>query len=197
MTSTTCSPQEWEADWWGDCTATFGEEAKQLSYAHRMGIRNEPHYGKWPVYDITGRSVLDLGGGPVSMLLKTRNGGKLTVVDPCPYPQWVGARYAAAGVAFVRQEAERFLDDFHYDEVWIYNVLQHVVSPESCIATAKAHGTLLRIFEWVGTETNVGHPHSLSKAELDAWIGNDADGTVSFINENGAYGLAYYGAFAL
>jgi 2-polyprenyl-3-methyl-5-hydroxy-6-metoxy-1,4-benzoquinol methylase len=193
MSTTTQETQEWEADWWGDCSLTFGEEAKQLTYAHLMGLVNEPHYGKWPVYDLAGKSVVDIGGGPVSLLLKTRRGKNLTVVDPCPYPAWVKRRYEAAGIAQHEEPAETFVSPDRYSEAWCYNVLQHVVDPESVISTAKAHARVLRIFEWIETETNIGHPHTLHAADLDRWIGGT--GTVGFVNENGAYGLAYWGCF--
>lgn len=187
--------QEWEKEWWGACLHTFGEEVKQLTYAHRMQIPQTSDDGKWPIYDLGGKSVLDIGGGPTSMLLKAINGGHLRVVDPCPYPPWVLARYEAAGIDYIAEGAERHLSVVGYDEVWIYNVLQHVVDPQECIETAKAHGKLLRIFEWVDAETNVGHPHSLSREKLDEWIGGT--GTVEEIDENTAYGLAYYGVFPL
>lgn len=189
------SAQDWEAEWWGPCTNTFGEEAKQITYAHRMGLVNEPHLGKWPVYDLDGRSVLDLGGGPTSMLLKTRNGGTLTVVDPCPYPDWVVARYEHSGIEHVRHDAETFTSEHRYDECWIYNVLQHVIDPELVIDTARAHADTLRIFEWVGMETDIGHPHSLEPSLLDEWIGGT--GTVTWVDENGATGTCYHGTFAL
>jgi hypothetical protein len=187
------SAQEWERDWWGECLLTFGEEAKQITYAHRMGLVNQPWMGKWPCYDLNQYSVLDLGGGPTSMLLKTRNGSTRTVVDPCHYPSWVADRYEAAGIDYVVQEAEAFGGAKH-SECWIYNVLQHVVDPERVVATAKAHSYRVRIFEWVETETNVGHPHSLHADELNEWLGGV--GTVGQINENGAYGLCYYGVFS-
>ena len=141
--------QGWEASWWGDCTNTFGEEAKQITYANRMQMAIVPSYdGKWPVYDLSGSDVLDLGGGPVSMLLKTRNRGEhCTVVDPCAYPDWIDARYEIAGINYVREEAETFTSDVRFAEAWCYNVLQHVVDPEQVIATAKAHADRLRIFE--------------------------------------------------
>jgi len=186
--------QAWESDWWGKCLITFGEEAKQLTYAHVMGLVNMPRDGHWPVYDLAGRSVLDLGGGPVSMLLKTVNGATRTVVDPCSYPDWVGARYEAAGIDYVVQEAETFAGERH-DEVWIYNVLQHVIDPKAVIRTAQKHGALLRIFEWLETPAMPGHPHTLHADKLNKWI--EATGTVNQIDENGAVGLAYYGAFEL
>ena len=196
MTSITETAQAWEKSWWESCGFnTFGEEAKQLTYAHLMGLLNEPREGKWPVYDLAGRSVIDLGGGPVSMLLKTVNGGALTVVDPCPYPEWVAARYEAAGITQVVCEAEGWNDNIKYDEAWCYNVLLHVIDPEQVIATAKRCASVLRIFEWLETEINVGHPHTLTAGDLNDWIG--ATGEVGFVNENGAVGLAYWGCFAL
>jgi len=194
MATTEMTAQDWESDWWSSCNFnTFGEEAKQLTYAHLMGLVNEPREGKWPVYDLAGRSVIDLGGGPVSMLLKTVNGGALTVVDPCSYPEWVGERYEAAGITLFVEEAEGFDKDGGYDECLIYNCLQHVVDPEQVIATARRCASRLRIFEWIETETNVGHPHCLHADDLNRWVGGT--GTVGMVNENGAVGLAYWGVF--
>lgn len=189
------SPQEWERWWHGTCANTFGEEAKQITYAHRMGLVNQPRLGKWPVYDLQGKSVVDLGGGPVSMLLKTVDGNNLTVVDPCPYPTWVKRRYEHAGIAQYEQEAETFMSADRFDEAWCYNVLQHVVDPEAVIETAKTHARVLRIFEWIETETNIGHPHSLHADTLNGWIGGV--GQIGMVNENGAVGLAYWGCFDL
>ena len=74
--------QRWELGWWGDCTNTYGEEEKQLLYASRMGLKSF-HNGKSPYnFDLDGMSILDIGGGPVSLLLKCINFRKAKVVDP-------------------------------------------------------------------------------------------------------------------
>lgn len=187
--------QEFERAWWGNCANTFGEEAKQITYAHRMRLANEPQGGRWPCYDLAGRSVIDLGGGPASLLLKTRNGYDLAVVDPCPYPTWVAARYAAASIKPIRAAAEGWRDAAFRDEAWVYNVLQHVVDPEAVIATARAQAAVLRIFDWLEHPACEGHPHVLHADELNRWIGGT--GQVAHVDENGATGLAYYGVFAL
>jgi hypothetical protein len=63
------------------------------------------------------------------------------------------------------------------------------------IATARAHADRLRIFEWLETEACDGHPHTLHADDLNRWIGGT--GKVEWVNENGAYGLAFYGSFDL
>ncbi len=186
--------QEWEAGWWGNATQTFGEEVKQLTYANKMGLKNLQVDGRWPVYDLDGRSVLDIGGGPVSILLKTINGWGM-VVDPCPFPDWVTARYEAVGIQHVMQEAEKFDAPNRMTEAWIYNVLQHVVDPEKVIATARRNAHLIRLFEWIETETNVGHPHAFHADELNQWLGGV--GEIGIIDENSAYGLGYWGVFSV
>lgn len=189
--------QEWERQWWGDCTNTFAEETKQLSYAHRMGLINEPRAGMWPVYDLQGKSVLDIGGGPTSMLLRTVNGGRMVVADPCFYPDWVATRYEVKGVEYIQFPGEtlnQHLPDDRFDEVWIYNVLQHTDSPSKIIENARCLGKTVRIFEWVDIPPHTGHPHELKADVLSEWLGGP--GTVEQMNENGCNGRAFYGAFS-
>lgn len=188
--------QDFEADWWGTCINTFGEETKQLTYAQRMGLQRVNTDGHWPVYNVRGQSVLDLGGGPVSMLLKCVNLGRATVVDPCAYPSWIGDRYAVAGVEYDRSPAEDFAipdGENMYDECWIYNVLQHVQDPRQVVHNAMQSAKLVRIFEWIDLPPHLGHPHELKAFDLSRWLG--AYGTVEQMNENGCVGRAFYGAF--
>ena len=98
---------KWEAKWHGDCiSASFGEEFKQLAYAKRMGLKTF-HDGRSPfVFNLQGRSVLDIGGGSCSLLLKCLNRGVSVVVDPCDYPEWVNQRYIAAGITLAKIKAE-------------------------------------------------------------------------------------------
>lgn len=197
MTYTNEDHQAFEQAWWGECVHTFGEEAKQITYAHRMGLEVVDNgSGHWPLYDLGGKSILDIGGGPVSMLLKTFNGGDhLDVVDPCNYPKWTIDRYKAASIRYVlsgAEDVEGFIEK-SYDECWIYNVLQHVEVPADVIQTAKDHSDVIRIFEWVDTPPTLGHPHTLTADFLNENLGGQ--GTVEQINENGAWGKCYYGVF--
>ncbi len=183
---------DFEAAYWGDCCNTFDEEQKHYVYAKCMSL---PRVGYG--FDAKGKRVLDIGGGPVSMLLKTVNLRHGTVVDPLAgrYPQWVDDRYSCKEIALVNLCGEDLPKGNlgPYDEVWIYNCLQHTDDPGRIIANAKALAPVLRMFEWVDIPAHDGHPHMLTQATLEAWIGQP--GTVSSVAESGCYGRAFYGCW--
>jgi hypothetical protein len=183
-----------EAGWWGDCANTFHEEEKQLVYASRMGLRPEWTGAHPPTYDIGGRSVLDIGGGPVSILLKCRNRGQAVVVDPGDFPPWVFARYGHCGIDFWHGPAEEIDDELRsFDEAWVYNVLQHVIDPAEVLAKARRYASTIRVFEWINVQPYDGHPHLLTRDGLDEML--DGTGFVVDLNERGCVGEAYYGVF--
>lgn len=189
-------PEFDESAWWGNCANTFHEEQKQFVYAKRMGLQAIWGGAHPPTYNLLGRSVMDIGGGPVSLLLKCENRGHSVVVDPGNFPPWVTARYEQCGIGFWHGPAEQIDDrELEFDEAWIYNVLQHVQDPARVIEMARSHARLLRIFEWVDVDPYPGHPHLLTKELLDEWIGGT--GYVVTVDESGAVGRAYYGVFAV
>jgi len=184
---------EWERKWHGDCANSLGEEYKQIAYAKRMGLKAF-HDGRSPFnFDLHGATVMDIGGGPYSLLLKTTNSPRRVVVDPCQYPDWVDFRYAASEIDWLRMRGEDLDQLDRFDEVWIYNCLQHTEDPERIIRNARAIGKLVRLFEWIETGVADGHLHNLTEEKLNSWLGGI--GKVEKINENTAVGLCYYGIF--
>ena len=189
--------QQWESEWWGNCANTFIEETKQLTYGEKMGLNAYFDYGKYPVYDLTGKKVLDIGGGPVSMLLKCVNFEKAVVIDPCDYPEWVKNRYDELNIEYFKLEGEELTDkswENAFDEVWIYNVLQHTHNPELIIKNARNAGKIIRIFEWIDLPPCVGHPQMLKEKIMNEWL--DGKGTTEFLDGvNYCDDRAYYGVF--
>jgi 2-polyprenyl-3-methyl-5-hydroxy-6-metoxy-1,4-benzoquinol methylase len=183
----------WESSWWGNCTNTLGEEQKQLIYADRMGLEFF-HDGKSPYnIDLTGKSILDIGSGPTSLLLKGVGFRSADVVDPIFFPKWTQERYREAGIIFWVMRGEDVSFGRQFDEAWIYNVLQHTEDPELVIKNAKRAADIIRIFEWIDTPTNIGHIHTLTEAKLNKWLGGY--GKVEQIAERNCFGKAYYGIF--
>jgi hypothetical protein len=193
--------QEYERKWWGDCTNTFAEETKQITYAHRMGMVNITDGEHWPYYDLAGKSVIDIGGGPTSILLKCHSGGRRVVADPCNFPAWIRTRYEVAGVEFVSEPGETLsevtaLQGVRFDEAWIYNVLQHTEDPARVIHNARTLARTVRLFEWIDIPPHPGHPHELKADTLCQWLGSF--GTVEDMRkapENGCDQRAFYGTF--
>lgn len=183
-----------EAAFWGDVGNTFHEEQKQIVYAMRMGLLPIWDCAHPPTFDLEGRSVIDIGGGPVSLLLKSVNRGRSVVVDPGLWPDWVLRRYEQCGIEFWFMEGEsESMTGYSFDEAWIYNVLQHVVDPALVISRAREIANVVRIFEWIDVDPYPGHPHRLERELLDLWLGGT--GFTCNLNENGAVGRVYYGAF--
>lgn len=184
----------WEKGWWGDCTNTFNEEAKQYIYAHYLGLdKNITNWYGRRGWDLNDASILDIGGGPVSILLKTK-ARKRSVLDPCDYPAWVAERYKCGGVEYIKDQAENesaYKEIF--DEIWIYNCLQHVVDPEKILTNARKYSKIIRIFEWIDTGVSDGHLHNLTTENLDKWLGGF--GKVENINRSPVVGKAYFGIF--
>lgn len=195
--------QKWEKKWWGNCLNTFGEEMKQLTYAKKMGLIGQSVHGKYPVYDLKGASVLDIGGGAASILLKcinfesnTREGALSTsVIDPLPLPKWCKDRYETGGIFFKHLKGEDIKgdSDYKFDEVWIYNVLQHTEDPAQILKNALDVGKIIRIFEWVDMPIEEGHPIVLTEEFLNKSL--NGEGKVDQVNENGCIGKCYYGIF--
>lgn len=191
----TTNDLSFEAAYWGDCTNTFDEEQKHYVYARYMGLTRIGFS-----LNAGSKCVLDIGGGPVSMLLKCVHRGQACLVaDPLmmQYPAWVRARYKTAGIptpcAYRGEDLVAAFGNLkQFDEVWIYNCLQHVENPAKIIANAKALAPVLRIFEWINIPPHEGHPHMLTREKLDEWIGQFGQ-TTNLDGESGCYGEAYYG----
>lgn len=186
-----------ELEWWGDCANTFHEEQKQLVYAARMGLRADWNGAHPPTFDLENRAVLDIGGGPVSLLLKCVNlGACCDVLDPAAFPSWVADRYTAHHVTLHQERGENAdaMPAASHDECWLYNVLQHADDPAKVIENARCWASVVRVFDWVGVDPYPGHPHRLEREQLDRWLGGS--GFVARVDEAGAVGLAYYGVFS-
>ena len=159
--------QAGEVGYWGNCLGmrAWGEFVKQEMYGREMGVFDD--YGdNGGELDMRGKSVLDVGGGPVSMTLRCYNAHMLVVVDPINWPASVYRRYRRHDISFVRAPGEELPSGGLYDEVWIYNVLQHVQDPLKVLANARQHikedGGVLRIFEWLWIPADTCHPHVLT-----------------------------------
>ena len=187
--------QEFEKNWWNNCANTVGEDLKQMELAKYLGLKVVPNaYTKYRI-PLNGQTILDIGGGPSSILLKCEN-VKGIVIDPCDYPSWVIGRYNECKIGYIKDKGENIKDLFEggmFEEVWIYNCLQHTQDPKKIIRNAQKVGKIIRLFEWIGTGTNEGHPHEFTQKILEEWL--HGEGKVVNLSANGLYGQALCGIF--
>jgi hypothetical protein len=195
---------KFESDYWGNCANTLDEDIKHFLYANAMGIPKNETYS----LSIGGRRILDIGGGPSSMLLQVSDHGGSKVIDPIEWPSWTIDRYKSHNIEFERITGEE-IDETGWDEVWIYNCLQHTIDPKKIIENAKKAAPVLRIFEWLDIPAHEGHPQELTKNLLDEWIGQDGlttyvssgpyveyfDSSLLSQNSQGIGAHCYYGWF--
>ena len=170
---------KFESEYWGNCANTLDEDIKHFLYAKAMGIPKLNAYQ----FTIGGRKILDIGGGPSSMLLQVKDHGGSKVVDPIEWPSWTIERYKSHNVEYEQKTGEE-INETGWDEVWIYNCLQHVIDPQKIIENAKKAAPILRIFEWLDIPAHEGHPHELKENLLNKWIGQS--GYISYVS-TGSY----------
>jgi 2-polyprenyl-3-methyl-5-hydroxy-6-metoxy-1,4-benzoquinol methylase len=184
---------QWERQWHGDCANSYNEETKQYIYARLMGLDKYAvnYYGQRG-WDFGDQSVLDIGCGPYSILLKSKATLKVGV-DPCPYPEWVKMRYKECGVEFYNIKGEEINCFNNFDECLIYNCLQHTEDPQKILQKAWENSKVIRIFEWINEPVSDGHIHVLTEEKLNAWL--SGEGKVIDLNQDPCVGRAYYGIF--
>lgn len=190
---------EFESKWWGNCTNTFIEEVKHMQLIKYMGLGSDVKNSHVQI-DVGGKNILDLGGGVVSLLLKTINrGSNCLVVDPilAKCPKWVLDRYVSADIFYTSQMAESVNVKKKFDEVWLYNVLQHVQDPISVLKTAKRLGKAIRIFEWLDTPPHEGHPNTITKDMIEKVLKIDLKVSENMPEFNSGYIRAGHGYYEL
>lgn len=186
--------QHSEAEFWGTCTQTFVEEQKQFFYATRMKLP----FIDYPLsnIDFKGKSVIDIGAGATSLLLKSENYSRALAVDPLmdTFPKWVADRYHSVGIETLSQGGEDIDTNLRFDCCIIYNCLQHVQDYELIIYKARRIAKEIRIAEWLEVEADDKHPHVLTKEALDRCLGGN--GMVEQVHEPYMFDAEmYYGVF--
>lgn len=61
---------------------------------------------------------------------------------------------------------------YKVDEVWLFNVLQHVVDPYKIVERAKSQSDCIRFFEPINYGINDCHPWNLTMEMFENWFGD-------------------------
>jgi len=156
--------QKYERESWGNnvyLNEQNGELHKQNRYALNMGLINDINNFE---IDLDSKSVLDVGCGPISMLLRSNNFKRAVGVEPLFYGEDVFDNYKNKNIDLYNIPAEEMnFKDREFDELWMYNVLQHVYDVSLIIKKIERYSKKIRIFEWIDIPPHDGHPHMLTE----------------------------------
>jgi len=118
--------------------------------------------------EIADRTVLDVASGPLSLLFDYPPRAGSTALDPLPFGGFEAA-YEAAKIERVRTTAEEYAPTQRWDEVWMYNCLQHVLRPDEVVARLTRWArSRIRIFEWIDQPLSEVHLHRIQPGDIAA-----------------------------
>lgn len=78
------------------------------------------------------------------------------------------------------------------DEIWIFNVMQHIIDPDLFVEKCKAAAKVIRYFEPVDYPVSIYHPHSFTKDDFIGYFGEAVvynDSHPAFHDGNCVYGI--------
>lgn len=149
--------------------------------------------------DLGGLNVIEVGPADFPALNECKGEGKLFVVEPMP-SEHLERICKEKGIILVTSPFESL--DFTTDngkpegiiEVWLFNVMQHVINPDKFIEQAKGIADRIRFFEPIDEPITEYHPHTYTLKDYQGYFGDSVNlyvgGTVPGFHEAScAYGV--------
>ena len=124
--------------------------------------------------DFEGRTIIEVGAGPYGAVLMCKGAfRRAAVIEPLidKYPLSIRELYKKNDVEVIVNAYE--LEDLgHFDETWLFNVLQHVICPEEILKKAAKTSSAVRVFEPIGWGIDIEHPHYIDKSTFTNVLGD-------------------------
>lgn len=146
-------------------------------------------------FDVNDKSVMEIGPGVFAALLYCSNVNKKSyIVEPLPMPENVVKQYDGSPIEFLNGTVED-LDLPSVDEVWVFNVMQHIWNPDLFVKKLKRSAKKIVFFEPINTPLDGLHIHSYSLEDFKKFFGescvNQYNGgsEANFHTANCAYGI--------
>lgn len=127
-----------------------------VQYFKHLGINPE----------LLGKNIVEIGPADFPALAYTTNrGDKSLIIEPMPSEHL--NRFNIPMLAVCAEDAE-----YEADEVWLFNVLQHVIDPYQIVERAKKQSKVIRFFEPIDYGCDECHPWNLTEAMFREWFGD-------------------------
>jgi len=163
------------------------------NYKNSVSVILKDHFFLNLESDFIGKKILESGGGCYPAIYFCNGLKEAVNVEPLyfQFPQEIKNKNIKSNIKSYSVGFEDFVPENKYyseeekfDEVWFFNVLQHVRDPFLQIKNAKKIANTIRIFEPIETTINNEHPHSFTmeffqeqfpKTEVKKYIGGSVN----------------------
>jgi len=123
--------------------------------------------------DLDGKTILEIGPARIAALLYCDNYGPSFIVEPTKYED-TEHLYDKKPITFIRELYEECKSPI-VDEIWLFNVLQHIQDPDAFIEKCKQNAKIIRFFEPINTPIETHHPHSFTFEEYVKYFGDSVN----------------------
>jgi hypothetical protein len=138
--------------------------ASYKNYFHYVSLGN----------DIGNLHVIEVGPADFPALNECKGEGKLTIVEPMP-SEHLEKICREKGITLITtpfEDIEIWEIPEGTIEVWLFNVMQHIIDPDKFIERAKAIADRIRFFEPIDQAITEYHPHTYSLKDYQKYFGD-------------------------
>lgn len=144
--------------------------------------------------DQTGKSIIEIGCADVPALMFCTGYKPSFIIEPMP-SEILKNIISTLPITLLEDPAEN-VDFPEVDEVWLLNVLQHVMDPDLIIEKCKKAAKVIRFFEPINCGTDICHLHNFTMEYFEKHFGDcvinypDHTGKVTNFHEHeNCYGI--------
>lgn len=143
--------------------------------------------------DLEGKSICEIGPARIPALNSCINFSKSYIIEPTVYQETVDLMKDKE-VEFIHDKAET-CDFPEVDEVWLFNVLQHVQDPDLIVERLKQKSKVIRFFEPIVDWVNDEHPHAFTFEDYVQYFGQTTKKYIGGSAENFHTADCVYGIY--
>lgn len=134
-------------------------------------------------FDLGGLSVMEVGPADFPALRYCKNYAGI-VIEPMP-SEHLQQFCKDAGVILFESPMENIDENMEglqaiqksgsvwlADEIWLFNVMQHIIDPQAFVAKCKSLARRIRFFEPINYPTSEYHPHTYTMEDFRNWFGD-------------------------
>jgi hypothetical protein len=121
-------------------------------------------------FDLGGLSVIEIGPADFPALRHCKNYSGIIIE---PMPSEILKKFCdSAGVQLITEPLEEIADLPEVTEIWLFNVMQHIIDPDKFVQKCKEVAKRIRFFEPINYPVSEYHPHTYTEEDFKGWFGD-------------------------